>query len=66
MQPELIEVKPPLPIPLRTTDLRPLGMQGGGVALKDTTDFGLVLGSESLRVTERRPALGMRSISIEE
>jgi hypothetical protein len=40
--------------------------KGGGVSLKDTTDFDLVLGCESLRVTERRPALGMRSISIEE
>ena len=57
---------PPHPFPIRTADLRSLGMQGGGVSLKDTTDFDLVLGCESLRVTERRPALGMRSISIEE
>ena len=40
-------------------------MQGDAITLKDTTDFDLVLGCESIRVSERVRALGMRSISIE-
>ena len=43
----------------------PSALQGETVTLRDSTDFDLVLGCQGLRVTERRRALGMRSISIE-